>query len=336
MRQQTPLLDVRAPTEFNSGALPCSTNLAILNDAERAAVGKAYKQSGRDAAMQLGYELVSGDSRAARIAAWLSFIDDNPDARIMCWRGGQRSRIAQAWLAEHGVHLNRIDGGYKALRQTCMAVLEDAPAADKPWWVVAGRTGVQKTVLIQQLANSIDLEHLAHHRGSAFGAFATPQPSQATFENHLACVYLRHQHPALVLEDESRTIGRIGVPAGWHARMQQAPLVLIETDLPQRVAHIVAEYVTAPLANGAFEAELASHYRAALERIKRRLGGVLYARIDRLVEQAFQGAAEHADWVHALMHDYYDPMYDYQLANKEARIVFRGSLTEAGDFLKAQ
>ena len=126
MRHQTPLLDVRAPTEFNSGALPCSTNLAILNDAERAAVGKAYKQSGRDAAMQLGHELVSGDTRAARIAAWLSFIDDNPDARIMCWRGGQRSRIAQAWLAEHGVHLNRIDGGYKALRQTCMAVLEDA------------------------------------------------------------------------------------------------------------------------------------------------------------------------------------------------------------------
>ena len=334
LSRQTPLLDVRAAIEFDQGALPHSVNLPILNDQERAAVGTTYKQSGREAATTLGHELVNGATKSERITGWLSFMQDHPEARIMCWRGGQRSQIAQAWLLENGCKIERVPGGYKALRQTCLNILETAASGEKPWWVVAGRTGVQKTVLIKMLANSIDLEGLANHRGSAFGGQATPQPTPASFENYVACKYLQHDHPALVLEDESRTIGRLALPCGWHERMQQAPLVLVEADLPARVDHIVDEYVTAPLAASADALALESQYRNALSRITKRLGGALYTTIDNLIAEAFAGKRQHFDWVHALMQNYYDPMYDYQLKNKAARIVFQGSRQEVQQYLQ--
>ena len=334
LSSQTPLLDVRAAIEFDQGALPHTTNLPILNDQERAAVGTTYKESGREAAMTLGHELVSGATKSERVKGWLSFLQAHPEAKIMCWRGGQRSQIAQSWLLENGCEIERVAGGYKALRQTCLEILETAASGEKPWWVVAGRTGVQKTVLIKLLVNSIDLEGLANHRGSAFGAQPTPQPSPASFENYVACEYLQHDHPALVLEDESRTIGRLALPSGWHERMQQAPLVLVEADLPARVNHIVDEYVTSPLANGADGIALEDQYRQALSRITRRLGGDLYATIDGLIEDAFADKRQHFDWVHSLMQNYYDPMYDYQLKNKAARIVFQGSLLEVQQYLQ--
>jgi tRNA 2-selenouridine synthase len=332
--RQTPLLDVRAAIEFDQGAVPHSVNLPILNDHERAAVGTTYKQSGQDAALAKGHSLVSGAAKAERIDGWLTFVHDHPEAKIMCWRGGQRSKIAQSWLLENGCDIERVPGGYKALRQTCMTILEKAAAAEKPWWVVAGRTGVQKTVLIKKLVNSIDLEGLANHRGSAFGAQATPQPPPASFENHVACEYLQHPHNALVLEDESRTIGRLALPCGWHERMQQAPLILVEADLADRVDHIVEEYVTLPLASGTDPQALENQYRTALSRIKRRLGGALYDTIDGLIEGAFVDNRSHFDWVESLMQNYYDPMYDYQLKNKAARIVFQGPFGDVQQYLQ--
>ena len=334
--RQTPLLDVRAQVEFDQGALPNACNIAILNDDERARVGTAYKQDGSEAANALGHQLVSGNTKRTRVDAWKTFLDANPSAKVMCWRGGQRSQIAQRWLADQGYTVDRVAGGYKALRNLCLEVLDQTPLETKPWWVVAGRTGVQKTVLIKQLACSIDLEHIAHHRGSAFGAHNTPQPAPASFENSLAYSAVNHAHPILVLEDESRLIGRLALPNGWHERMKKSPLALIEASLEARVDHIVAEYVTESLARGDERAVLEARYRSALQRISRRLGGVLHQKIDTLIAQAFADTGSHQAWVHALLSDYYDPMYDYQLSTKNARVKFRGSLDEVSEFLAAR
>lgn len=336
LTSRTPILDVRAPAEFAKGHLPNSFNLPILNDAERHQVGLAYKNDGQAAATQLGHKLVSGETKNSRIMQWQQLLQAQPTAHVMCWRGGQRSQIAQQWLAQTGYRIARVPGGYKACRQFYLAQLDQAALADKSWFVLAGRTGVQKTVLLNTLPNSIDLEGLANHRGSAFGAFITPQPSLASFENHLAAHILGHHHPSLILEDESRMIGRVALPESWHLRMKRTPLVLLEASVEQRVAHIVNEYVDDRLGNGETAESLLSHYRGALARIKRRLGGALHQELDELLGQAFADQIGHDQWVRTLLQRYYDPMYDYQLKGKTERVIFRGAFAEAREFLLTQ
>jgi len=98
----TPLLDVRAPVEFKRGAFLNAVNLPIMDDEERHLVGTCYKNSGNEKAVELGHQLVSGDVRERRINAWIEFMDANPNALLYCFRGGQRSKISQMWLHEHG------------------------------------------------------------------------------------------------------------------------------------------------------------------------------------------------------------------------------------------
>jgi tRNA 2-selenouridine synthase len=329
------LLDVRAPVEFAKGHMPGSTNLPILSDDERHKVGIAYKREGNQAATQLGEKLVSGSIRRQRIDAWLNFFRENPQAQVVCWRGGQRSKIAQTWLHESGCDIPQVSGGFKALRTMTLMLLDVAQADPRPWWIVSGRTGTQKTLVINALGNSIDLEGTANHRGSAFGAFPTPQPSPVTFEMSLAGSYARLASPVVVLEDESRTIGRLALPECWHARMQKAPIALIiDDDIEQRVAHIEREYVREPLDQGVTPQDLEEQYGSALGRISRRLGGTRHRELSAQLHAAFANRASHQAWIQTLLSEYYDPMYDYQLTKKQARIAFRGHRDEVREFLE--
>lgn len=63
----TPIIDVRAPIEFEQGAMPAAINLPLMNNDERAAVGTCYKQQGSDAALALGHKLVAGEIRQQRM-----------------------------------------------------------------------------------------------------------------------------------------------------------------------------------------------------------------------------------------------------------------------------
>ena len=38
-----PILDLRAPIEFNQGAFPSAVNIPLMNDTERQQVGTCYK-----------------------------------------------------------------------------------------------------------------------------------------------------------------------------------------------------------------------------------------------------------------------------------------------------
>lgn len=317
------ILDVRAESEFEQGSVPNSTNLPILNDQERKRVGTTYKQQGSEAAQRVGHRLISGEVRQARLDAWLDFCREHPDSMLTCWRGGLRSQIAQSWLAESGVQVERIPGGYKALRQACLDVFKDLTGT-RDWLVLAGKTGTAKTILINETTHSIDLEGFANHRGSAFGAHISPQPTPATFENALACAFLHNSHISILVEDESRTIGRLALPETWHAAMQQAPLILLEADDAFRIAHIEREYIDDPISQGEPPDQLEARYLSALDRITRRLGGLNSKEIRHLMSEAFADRRSHADWIEALLHKYYDPMYEFQLKKKQDRIVMHG------------
>ena len=326
-----PFIDLRAPAEFEIGAVPGAVNLPLLNDDERHRIGLTYKKQGQSAAIALGETLVSGAVREARMSAWMDFIRTHPDTWLYCWRGGLRSSTVQGWLEEAGIRVERVPGGFKALRRRCLSLLESAPD-EKPWLVLGGRTGTGKTLVLNQITGSIDLEGLANHRGSAFGAALSPQPTPVNFENALAVAWLEHAHDFLLLEDESRTIGRLALPERWHAAMQRAPLVILEADMASRAAHIAAEYVTEPLAAGQTEEALAENLNSALDRIERRLGGVRHRAVKELLAEGFRRGA-HEAWIERLLAWYYDPMYDYQLEKKADRVIFRGDADSVRRFL---
>jgi tRNA 2-selenouridine synthase len=339
LKSDTPLLDVRAAVEFSKGAFPFATNIPILTDEERQQVGTCYKQEGSQAATKLGHELVKDDTKQHRIDAWAAFLNANPQAWIYCFRGGQRSTIAQRWLAESGIDVPKIEGGYKALRRSLLHLYDNLP----PLVIVAGKTGVGKTILINDLNNSIDLEGRANHRGSAFGNYWTQQPSQIDFENRVAIDLLKSKG-TVVLEDEGRLIGKLSLPLPLQAAMKQAPLVLLEATVQERVETIFQDYIVDSIAScdqteNAVEL-LETKYLDALSAVKKRLGGEAYATISLAMKTAFNDhrkgdPTSHKNWIKSMLVTYYDPMYEYQIQNKQYRIICRGSITELKQYLAA-
>jgi len=332
-----PFLDVRSPSEYEKGSIPNSINLPILDDAERDAVGKAYKEQGRETAKELGYSLVSGNSRQSRVDGWKAYLKAEPTAHLICWRGGLRSKIAQDWLTQSGIQTTRMPGGYKALRNALISTIESISIDNKrPFYVIGGQTGSKKTVVVQALNNSIDLEDLAHHRGSAFGAFSQKQPTPINFENELALKLLTHQHNHIIVEDESKTIGRLAIPEALFAKMKEAPIALVKVPLAERVDHIHKEYIKDPISSGQSTKRLSEQYLGALNRIQRRLGGARHSSLTKQIKDAFTDGvdASHQEWIETLLKNYYDPMYDYQIKKKQSRINFVGSPAEVTDYLR--
>jgi tRNA 2-selenouridine synthase len=338
--QQLPLLDLRAPAEFNRGAFRGSVNLPLMTDTERAAVGTCYKQQGQQAAITLGHQLVQEELKANRIKAWHDFARANPQGMLYCARGGLRSQIAQQWLADAGVNYPRVKGGFKALRQAAVAVIDHA--ATLPMLLLAGPTGSGKTRLLQQL-QAVDLEALANHRGSAFGRKLAAQPPQIRFENDLASALLRVQavKPAyLLLEDESLLIGQRNIPHDFYQAMQHSPVILLDEPLSSRIEVILQDYIV-DLRQETMNANVADSFsvfssmlQQAMARIRKRLGGLLYSRLEDMLLQALAEQRRsgdislHRSWIALLLTDYYDPMYHYQLQKRDARVLMRGNVSE--------
>ncbi|HDG1679634.1 TPA: tRNA 2-selenouridine(34) synthase MnmH [Kluyvera ascorbata] len=340
LRAETPIIDVRAPVEFAQGAMPAAVNLPLMNDAERAAVGTCYKRQGPEAALALGHKLVSGQTRQQRIDAWIDACRRAPQGYLCCARGGQRSHITQSWIKENGLDYPLIVGGYKALRQAAIKATEEL--VRHPIVLIGGCTGNGKTPLVRQQPQGIDLEGLAHHRGSSFGRTLTPQFSQATFENHLATALLKgaYQQDKVrwVLEDEGHMIGANHLPECLRDRMAQAPIAVVEDPFELRLERLREEYFThmhrdftAAFGEEKGWEEYSAYLHHGLFAIRRRLGLQRFAELtatldEALAEQQRSGSTEaHFAWLVPLLNEYYDPMYRYQLEKKASKIVFRGT-----------
>jgi len=346
-----PLLDVRAPVEFSQGAFPASVNLPLMNDEERHRVGLQYKLAGQDEAIVLGHALVSGAVKAERVAQWVQFAKDHPDGYLYCFRGGLRSRISQQWLAEAGLPYPRLLGGYKAMRSFLIEKLNPSIASSK-FILVAGFTGCGKTEVIQNLDATIDLEKLAHHRGSSFGKHATDQPAQIDFDNSLAIAFLR-LHAAgkynIALEDESRLIGKCALPIALRDIMQVSPVVWVEEPTESRVDRILHDYVEDLGGQFAHKLGPESGFEAfsqrlleSLQNLYKRLGGERHARLNQLMTEALRTQQitgeldSHRNWIRPLLTEYYDPMYEHQRAGKASRIIFSGDRETVTRHLKQQ
>ena len=330
-------IDLRSENEFKKGSIPQSVNIPILNNDQFKKVGIEYKKNGSDAAIALGHSLVKGSLKENLIHHWTEHLKKNPECLLYCFRGGMRSEIAVKWLNDCGVKVNRLKGGYKNFRNWVISQHLDIENYIKDWIIIGGLTGSGKTDFLRSFKESIDLERIANHRGSAFGIRDGGQPTQSNFENILTLDYLNHKYEKLILEDESRTIGRAGLPGFWYQKMQSSKLVILEVDDDKRAENIYYEYVYDEINNGDSEDKLLEKYLGSLNNIKRRLGNVVYDNIKDLMKSAFhQNEKEiHKEWILTLLTSYYDKMYSYKLDMRKDFIVHKGEIESCRDYINA-
>jgi tRNA 2-selenouridine synthase len=239
------IIDVRAPEEFAEDHLPGAVNLPVLDDEERARVGTIYKQVSPFTARKVGAALVAQNS-ANHLQGALADKPGNWRPLVYCWRGGQRSGSFASILSQIGWRVELIQGGYKAWRALVVQALYDQPFPG-PVVVLDGNTGSAKTDVLLRLAargiQVIDLEGLARHRGSLFGAVPGGQPSQKAFESALALQIARLDPTrVVVVEAESSKVGNCRLPPGLWKAMRAAPRLAIAATVDARAAYLTRAY----------------------------------------------------------------------------------------------
>ena len=214
-----------------------------------------------------------------------------------------------AWLLDlYGFKVYTLVGGYKAYRKWVLAQFEK----EYDFSIIGGYTGSGKTLLLHELAKEgqtiIDLEGLAHHKGSAFGALGEKdQPKQEMFENLLAgslqLAGSRELHPVsgIWLEDESQRIGNLQIPMPLWSTMRKSPVYFLDIPFEERLNYLTQEY-------GKFEKEKLVN---AVIRIQKRLGGLETKNaINHLLENNQRECFR-------ILLTYYDKWYSKGLHNRE-------------------
>lgn len=300
------LLDVRSPSEFRQGHIPGSINLPLFTDEERAEVGTLYKKKGPDAAVLRGLEFV-GPRLADFVRTAKSLYSPSRSLGVNCLRGGQRSS-SMAWLFQQaGMQVSVLEGGYKAYRQVVLADFE----VPQRLLVLSGRTGSAKTKVLHELKalgeQVIDLEGLAHHKGSAFG---TPpdQPHITTelFQNRLHLEWMKTDRDRpLWLEDESKSLGRVQLPDGLWSQMRAAQVVYLDIPTEPRVEFLVEDY----------EWDDPETLEVCINKIAKRLGDLAHRRcLEALEQKDLHGVAR-------ICLGYYDKAYLYGLKKRDSETV---------------
>jgi tRNA 2-selenouridine synthase len=288
-----PVVDVRSPGEFARGHIPGAINMPLFSNEERAVVGSLYTKKGKEDALQVSLEIIGpklkdfakqGISLAAR-----------HEILIYCWRGGMRS-ASMAWLFKTaGLKAYVLTGGYKSYRR----FVHDYLSSPFQFIVIGGMTGSGKTEILRELGKMgytmVDLEELASHKGSVFGAIGEgAQPTTEQFENLLfENLWLKNKNNPIFLEDESIAIGSVFLPKIFHQRMLQCPLVTIGVPYEDRVHRLVNLYT------GVDKDILI----AALHSIEKRLGT---ENMHKAIGLIAQGRFEEAVFI---VLNYYDKMY---------------------------
>lgn len=300
------VFDVRSPAEYQKGHIPSAHNLALFNNEERAQVGTIYKQQSKREALLRGLEIVG-----PKVNDLIKTVEEVTDSRkigLHCWRGGKRSQSV-AWLLNLvGYEVYTLEGGYKAYRNY---VLDDFYKCRGKLIVIGGKTGCGKTAVLKCLAKrgeqTIDLESLANHKGSAFGFIGEkPSPSVEQFENDLYATFSKFDLSKRIwIENESRRIGHVLIPEGFWLQIKSAPLINLEVPFERRLAQSISNYSIAAKAD----------LILAFKNIQKRLGGLNTQKaITYLEEDNIEAAAK-------IALKYYDKQYQYMLEKNETTYI---------------
>jgi tRNA 2-selenouridine synthase len=294
LRSSDPLIDVRSPGEFMKGHVPGAVNIALFTDAERAHVGTVYVKNSQAKATELAYEYIR--PKLENFILQSRVVAPAGNVTVHCWRGGMRSRSFAQHLHENGFgNVSVISGGYKAYRNHILHSFEHEFKLN----IIGGYTGSGKTGIIKQIQKegfqAIDLEKLAHHKGSAFGHIGEKnQPTAEQFENNLFEEWRKLDLSSEIwLEDESRNIGGVNIPMPLYLQMQNAPVYFIDIPREKRALYLVVGYTGDDFIL----------LEEAIRKIARRLGGMATSQaIELVLEKKYYEAA-------LLMLHYYDKSY---------------------------
>lgn len=315
--QEVCLVDVRTPKEFEQGHIPNAVNIPLFTNEERVEVGTTYKVKGKNEAIQLGLRCV-GPKLSEFVEKALVFSKDRKLV-IYCWRGGMRSQ-SMGWLfGLCGLPVQIIDGGYKAYRKMVLESFEKIPLK---FIVLGGKTGIGKTQLLQKMSNEgepfLDLEGIAHHKGSAFGWIGEQrQTTNEQFENnvHDAIQRLAIRTDYAWVENESRTIGRNFIPQAMWNQLKNSPLINVSRSTSVRIETLVRNYPP----------EQAADLEKAFKKIESRLGHEATAKAIELIRD---GALKEAAQI-ALK--YYDKCYEYNLQHNNSPYIEKLEFGEEDD-----
>lgn len=299
-----PVIDVRSPGEYEHAHIPGALNLPLFSNEERAEVGTIYKKRGRVNAVMRGLEIVGPKLKTFSKQALAL---NSPNLLIHCWRGGMRSS-SMAWLLETvGLSCSILKGGYKSYRAHTLNSLS------QPLNIIllGGYTGSGKTDLLKLLEESgqqvIDLEGMANHKGSAFGALGQPaQPSTEMFENMLFHkITALNKSAAVWVEDESHNVGKVFIPEPFWRVMRQSPLVVVNTPFNTRLERLMRDY-------GCYSQEMLV---ASIKKIEKRLG---YDKCKLALDSCLKGEIKQAAEICLL---YYDKAYGNQLETRYGELL---------------
>ena len=296
------IIDARSPAEFAEDHLPGAVNWPVLDDQQRHEVGTLYVQVSPHEARKVGAAMVSRNI-AMHLEQHARDLPREWRPLVYCWRGGQRSGSLALVLGQIGFRTSQLQGGYKGFRAIVRDDLGTVPERFR-WRVLCGRTGSGKTRLLQAIAAAggqvLDLEGLAHHRGSILGAMpGLPQPTQKHFDTRVWQA-LRTFDPArpVFVESESARIGTLRVPESLIAQMHaQGHCLRIEMHDAARIELLLQDY--ADLTTDA-------------ERFARQLEPLVELR-GRATVAAWQALARAGRWkdvIGGLMAEHYDPLYE--------------------------
>jgi tRNA 2-selenouridine synthase len=211
---------------------------------------------------------------------------------------------SMGWLLETaGFEVETLEKGYKVFRNFIL----DQFAEERPIIILSGYTGTGKTNILHALRKYgeqvIDLEKLAHHKGSAFGHLGEEnQPTGEQFENLLGmALHQTNKKRPVWLEDESRFIGRRCIPHQLFNQMKSALVLKIEVSREERIHRLVHDYSNYSLED----------LEESITKIRKRLGGLhTQQAIEALEKGEFDKVAEF------VLH-YYDKAYDHQLQKRD-------------------
>ncbi|MDR1702912.1 MAG: tRNA 2-selenouridine(34) synthase MnmH [Sporomusaceae bacterium] len=301
-------IDVRSPQEFAEGKIYGAVNVPLLNNEERALVGTIYRNEGGEKARDKGFAAIA-PKLPDLVKQIKAFSRQSNHLIIYCWRGGMRSKSVTDLLRIVGVEAKQLEGGYKKYRNYVLDTLQNFPLKPKII-MLCGSTGTGKTKILQLLAQKnlpvIDLEELAHHRGSVFGHVGIKDVPQAKeFDTQLLHLLTEfNDRPYIIVECESKRIGSVYLPDVLYQAMQNGKKILLTAPMEVRILRLMEEYLDVYQQNKLEIIEKAEHLRP-------RLGN---KKTNNLLNLLKQDNIKEA--VKILLTDYYDPLYGYETGNK--------------------